>query len=94
MVSTILLIVIFFVTWIITSIFTVAGLGGAVVLVPILYSLGIPFSVAADTGLFLNIFSLFIAMVNNARRGNVLMETRNHPPNSYSSYGPSGGICG
>jgi len=72
MVSTILLIVIFFVTWIITSIFTVAGLGGAVVLVPILYSLGIPFSVAADTGLFLNIFSLFIAMVNNARRGNVL----------------------
>jgi uncharacterized membrane protein YfcA len=72
MITTVLLIIIFFVTWIITSIFTVAGLGGAVVLVPILYSLGIPFSVAADTGLFLNIFSLFIAMVNNARRGNVL----------------------
>jgi len=46
--------------------------GAANTLIPIYYSMGIPFSIAAATGLLLNVFSLSTATVNNARRGKVL----------------------
>jgi Predicted permeases len=53
-------------------IFAIAGVGAANTLIPIYYSMGIPFSIAAATGLLLNVFSLSTATVNNARRGKVL----------------------
>ncbi len=64
--------VVFIITWIISMIFAIAGVGAANTLIPIYYSLGIPFSIAAATGLLLNVFSLSTATVNNARRGKVL----------------------
>jgi uncharacterized membrane protein YfcA len=53
-------------------IFAIAGVGAANTLIPIYYSMDIPFSIAAATGLLLNVFSLSTATVNNARRGKVL----------------------
>jgi len=64
--------VIFVITWAISTVFAIAGVGGASTLIPIYYSMGIPFSIAAATGLLLNVFSLSTATVNNARRGKVL----------------------
>jgi hypothetical protein len=64
--------VVFIITWIISMIFAIAGVGAANTLIPIYYSMGIPFSIAAATGLLLNVFSLSTATVNNARRGKVL----------------------
>jgi len=52
--------------------FAVAGVGAANTLIPIYYSLGIPFSIAAAAGLLLNVFSLSSATVNNGKRGRVL----------------------
>jgi len=64
--------VVFIITWIISMIFAIAGVGAANTLIPIYYSMDIPFSIAAATGLLLNVFSLSTATVNNARRGKVL----------------------
>jgi len=64
--------IIFILTWIISTLFAVAGVGAANTLIPIYYSLGIPFSIAAAAGLLLNVFSLSSATVNNGKRGRVL----------------------
>jgi uncharacterized membrane protein YfcA len=64
--------VIFVVTWAISTVFAIAGVGAANTLIPIYYSMGIPFPIAAATGLLLNVFSLSTATVNTARRGRVL----------------------
>jgi uncharacterized membrane protein YfcA len=64
--------IIFILTWIISALFAVAGVGAANTLIPIYYSLGIPFSIAAAAGLLLNVFSLSTATVNNGKRGRVL----------------------
>lgn len=64
--------IIFVVTWAISTVFAIAGVGAANTLIPIYYSLGVPFSTAAATGLLLNLFSLSTATANNARRGRIL----------------------
>jgi hypothetical protein len=64
--------IIFILTWILSTLFAVAGVGAANTLIPIYYSLGIPFSIAAAAGLLLNVFSLSSATVNNGKRGRVL----------------------
>ncbi|MEJ2776157.1 sulfite exporter TauE/SafE family protein [Sulfolobaceae archaeon RB850M] len=64
--------IIFILTWIISALFAVAGVGAANTLIPIYYSLGIPFSIASAAGLLLNVFSLSSATVNNGKRGRVL----------------------
>ncbi|MEJ2779416.1 sulfite exporter TauE/SafE family protein [Stygiolobus sp. CP850M] len=64
--------IIFILTWIISTLFAVAGVGAANTLIPIYYSLGIPFSIAAAAGLLLNVFSLSSATVNNGKKGRVL----------------------
>ncbi|PVU74475.1 sulfite exporter TauE/SafE family protein [Acidianus hospitalis] len=64
--------IIFILTWILSALFAVAGVGAANTLIPIYYSLGIPFSIAAAAGLLLNVFSLSSATVNNGKRGRVL----------------------
>lgn len=52
-------------TWLLSSVFATAGVGAANTLIPVYYSLGIPFSVSAAAGLLLNVFSLSSATVNN-----------------------------
>jgi hypothetical protein len=64
--------IIFILTWILSTLFAVAGVGAAITLIPIYYSLGIPFSIAAAAGLLLNVFALSAATVNNGKRGIVL----------------------
>lgn len=44
-----------------------AGMGSASTLIPVYYSLGVPFSMAAAAGLLLNVFTLSTATINNAR---------------------------
>ena len=58
-------------TWLISSLFSTAGIGSANSLVPIYYSLGVPFAMAAAAGLLLNVFSLSTATVINARNHHV-----------------------
>jgi len=70
--NSIFLSIIFILTWILSALFAVAGVGAANTLIPIYYSLGIPFSIAAAAGLLLNVFSLSSATVNNGKRGRVL----------------------
>lgn len=70
--NSIFLSIIFILTWIFSALFAVAGVGAANTLIPIYYSLGIPFSIAAAAGLLLNVFSLSSATVNNGKRGRVL----------------------
>jgi uncharacterized membrane protein YfcA len=70
--NSVFLSIIFIITWILSTLFAVAGVGAANTLIPVYYSLGIPFSIAAAAGLLLNVFSLSSATVNNGRRGRVL----------------------
>ncbi|BAB59818.1 hypothetical protein [Thermoplasma volcanium GSS1] len=64
--------IIFIITWILSALFATAGVGAANTLIPIYYSMGIPFSIAAAAGLLLNVFSLSSATVNNGKRDRVL----------------------
>lgn len=68
---TIFSLLIFFLTWAISAIFAMAGVGAANTLVPVYYSLGISFSVAAAAGLLLNVFSLSSATFNNGRHSHI-----------------------
>ena len=58
-------------TFLISTAFSSAGIGAANTLIPIYYSLGIPFSLAAATGLLLNVFSLSTATVNHTRNHHI-----------------------
>lgn len=58
-------------TFLISSAFSTAGVGAANTLIPIYYSLGIPFSLAAATGLLLNVFSLSTATINHTRNHHI-----------------------
>lgn len=59
------------ITFLISTAFSTAGVGAANTLIPIYYSLGIPFSLAAATGLLLNVFSLSTATVNHSRNRHI-----------------------
>ncbi len=65
---TILYIFILFITWLLSALFAIAGVGAANTLIPVYYSLGIPFSIAAAAGLLLNVFSLSSSTANNGRK--------------------------
>ena len=65
---TILCIFILFITWLLSALFAIAGVGAANTLIPVYYSLGIPFSIAAAAGLLLNVFSLSSSTANNGRK--------------------------
>lgn len=58
-------------TFLISTAFSSAGVGAANTLIPVYYSLGVPFSLAAATGLLLNIFSLSTATVNHTRNHHI-----------------------
>ncbi len=58
-------------TFIISTAFSTAGIGGANTLIPVYFSLGVPFSLAAATGLLLNVFSLSTATANHARNRHI-----------------------
>jgi uncharacterized membrane protein YfcA len=50
-------------------VFALGGVGAAVVIIPILVFLGVPFSVARPTGLFANFCSMTSATVHNFKKG-------------------------
>ncbi|CAC12235.1 conserved hypothetical membrane protein [Thermoplasma acidophilum] len=67
-----LYIIILILTWILSAVFAISGVGAANTLIPIYYSFGIPFSIAAAAGLLLNVFSLSSATANNAKHSFIL----------------------
>ncbi|MGC8561748.1 MAG: sulfite exporter TauE/SafE family protein [Thermoplasmata archaeon] len=67
--------IILIITWILSALFAVSGFGAATTLIPIYYSMGIPFSIAAATGLLLNVFSLSSATINNKRHKYIMWKT-------------------
>ena len=69
--STLLYPLILILTYIFSALFATAGVGAANTLIPVYYSLGIPFSIAAASGLLLNIFSLSAATANHTRNHNI-----------------------
>ncbi len=60
-------ILIFFIAFIAAFLFALGGVGAAIILIPILVSLGIPVNTAKPVGLFYNTISLAGASVNNIR---------------------------
>ncbi len=60
-------ILIFFISLIAAFLFSLGGVGAAIILIPILVSLGIPVNTAKPVGLFYNTVSLLGASVNNIR---------------------------
>ncbi|PYB67965.1 sulfite exporter TauE/SafE family protein [Thermoplasma sp. Kam2015] len=67
-----LYIIILILTWILSALFAISGVGAANTLIPIYYSFGIPFSIAAAAGLLLNVFSLSSATANNAKHNFII----------------------
>ena len=57
------------VSFAVAFLFALGGLGSAVILIPILVFLGVPFSVARPAGLFTNFLSTASASVHNLREG-------------------------
>ncbi len=60
-------ILIFFISFLAAFLFSLGGVGAAIILIPILVSLGIPISTAKPVGLFYNTVSLAGASINNIR---------------------------
>ncbi len=60
-------ILIFIISFIAAFIFSLGGVGAAIILIPILVSLGIPVNIAKPVGLFYNTVSLTGASINNIR---------------------------
>jgi len=57
------------VSFVTSFVFALGGLGSAVILIPILVFLGVPFSVARPAGLFTNFVSTSSATLHNLRKG-------------------------
>ncbi len=57
------------VSFVASFIFALGGVGAAVVIIPILVFLGVPFSVARPTGLFANFCSMTSATIHNLKEG-------------------------
>jgi len=60
-------ILIFFISLIAAFVFSLGGVGAAIILIPILVSLGIPVNIAKPVGLFYNTVSLTGASINNIK---------------------------
>jgi len=60
-------VIIFIISLIAAFIFSLGGVGAAIILIPILVSLGIPVNIAKPVGLFYNTVSLTGASINNIR---------------------------
>jgi len=60
-------IVLFLISFIAAFIFSLGGVGAAIILIPILVSLGIPIDIAKPVGLFYNTISLSGASINNIK---------------------------
>jgi len=59
--------IIFIISFIAAFIFSLGGVGAAIILIPILVSLGIPVNIAKPVGLFYNTVSLTGASINNIK---------------------------
>ena len=60
-------ILIFFISFLAAFIFSLGGIGAAIILIPILVSFGIPINIAKPVGLFYNTVSLTGASINNIK---------------------------
>ncbi|MCF6357781.1 MAG: TSUP family transporter, partial [Draconibacterium sp.] len=60
-------ILIFIISLVAAFIFSLGGVGAAIILIPILISLGIPVNIAKPVGLFYNTVSLSGASISNIR---------------------------
>lgn len=60
-------IIIFIISFVAAFIFSLGGVGAAIILIPILVSLGIPINIAKPVGLFYNTVSLTGASINNIK---------------------------
>ncbi len=60
-------ILIFIISFVAAFIFSLGGIGAAIILIPILVSLGIPINIAKPVGLFYNTVSLSGASINNIK---------------------------
>ena len=61
------LLVIAFVSFVLSFIFALGGIGSAIILVPVLNMLGVPFAQARAAGLFTNVISTSAGVLNNLR---------------------------
>ncbi len=77
-------ILIFFISMLAAFIFSLGGVGGAIILVPILAALGIPINIAKPVGLFYNTVSLTGASVENIRKKR--LDTKSGLPLIISSF--------
>ncbi len=59
----------FLITFVLSTVFAMGGVGSAIALVPTLSMLGVPFNLAKSIGLFVNSASTITASVMNLRRG-------------------------
>ena len=60
-------ILIFIISFVAAFVFSLGGIGAAIILIPILVSLGIPINIAKPVGLFYNTVSLSGASINNIK---------------------------
>jgi uncharacterized membrane protein YfcA len=68
-------ILIFFISFVASFIFALGGVGAAIILIPILVSLGIPVNTAKPVGLFYNTVSLTGASINNFKNKRLDIKT-------------------
>ena len=66
---------IFFISFIASFVFALGGVGAAIILIPILISLGIPVNIAKPVGLFYNTVSLTGASINNIKNKRLDIKT-------------------
>ncbi|HKK41402.1 MAG TPA: TSUP family transporter, partial [Bacteroidales bacterium] len=72
------------ISFIAAFIFSLGGIGAAIILIPVLVTLGIPITVAKPVGLFYNTISLSGASISNIR--NRLLDFRGAIPIIISSF--------
>ncbi len=58
-----------------TTVLTIAGLGAAFILIPVLLLLGVPLLTAMSTALLLNAIAMFVACLNYAREKLIIFKT-------------------
>jgi len=63
------------VTFVFTTILTIAGVGAAFILIPVFLALGIPLLTAMSTALLLNSIAMIFASVSYAREKLIIFKT-------------------
>ncbi len=64
-----------FITFIFTTVLTIAGVGAAFILIPVFIALGVPLLTAMSTVLLLNSIAMIVASFYNSRAGLIVYKT-------------------